>query len=388
LSSCHTLAHLTPIDWIIVGLVVVLAVFGWAQGFVAAVLSLAGFAAGAWLGTRIGPLVLTDGAKSPYAPLFGLAGALLAGAVLASGLEGVGFALRAKLRAPGLAAADGVLGAVLTAFLGLGLAWLLGTIALQTPEARGLRRDIQRSIVLTRLNEVLPSRELLKSLARFDPFPSIAGPSADVPPPSAAIARDPEVRAAGASVVKVLGVACGLGVEGSGWVAAPGLVVTNAHVIAGQDETEVLLRGEGPALPAVAVAYDPRNDLAVLRVRALSAPALRLAPEPRSGTAAAILGFPLNGPFDVRAGRLGVTRVVRTQDAYGRGPLERSITALRGNVRSGNSGGPMVDGRGRVVTTIFASATTGPRGGYGVPNEIVARALDGVGGRVSTGDCA
>jgi S1-C subfamily serine protease len=186
----------------------------------------------------------------------------------------------------------------------------------------------------------------------------------------------------------VLGTACGLGVEGSGWVARDGVVVTNAHVVAGQKDTHVLLGGHQPSLPAEAIAFDPRNDVAVLRVRGLSAPSLPLADAPRSGTSAAVLGFPHNGPYDVRAARLGDTREVVTQDAYGRGPVRRPITSLRGAVRSGNSGGPMVDGRGRVVTTIFAATTTGPRGGYGVPNAIVSATLQRARGPVSTGPCA
>jgi S1-C subfamily serine protease len=105
------------------------------------------------------------------------------------------------------------------------------------------------------------------------------------------------------------------------------------------------------------------------------------------GTSGAILGFPLDGPFDVRPGRLGVTREVIAQDAYGRGPVRRLIASLRGAVRPGNSGGPMVDGSGRVIATIFAATTSGSRGGYGVPNELVRRALDRAGGRVSTGPC-
>jgi S1-C subfamily serine protease len=166
-------------------------------------------------------------------------------------------------------------------------------------------------------------------------------------------------------------------------------VVTNAHVVAGQKDTRVLPRGRQPGLDASAVSFDPRNDLAVLRVEGLDAPALTLAGNPRSGTSAAILGFPGNGPYDVRAGRLGQTREVITQDAYGQGPVRRSITSLRGAVRSGNSGGPMVDAEGQVVTTVFAATTSGPRGGFGVPNEITQAALrraetsDGV----STGEC-
>jgi S1-C subfamily serine protease len=172
-------------------------------------------------------------------------------------------------------------------------------------------------------------------------------------------------------------------------VAGDGLVVTNAHVVAGQEDTQVLVRGRDPRLEARAVAFDPRNDLAILRVSGLDAPALTLAGEPRSGTSAAILGFPRNGPYDVRAGRLGQTREVITQDAYGQGPVRRSITSLRGAVRSGNSGGPMVDADGQVVTTVFAATTSGPRGGFGVPNAVVAAALERAASSdgVSTGPC-
>ena len=156
----------------------------------------------------------------------------------------------------------------------------------------------------------------------------------------------------------------------------------------GSDLTRVLPRGEEPGIEAEAVHFDPRNDIAVLRVRGLQAPALALADSPRTGTSAAVLGFPRNGPYDERAARLGATREVVTQDAYGRGPVRRVITSLRGAVRSGNSGGPMVDGRGRVMTTIFAATTSGPRGGYGVPNSVVRSTLDGARGPVDTGPCA
>ena len=379
---------MTGIDWIIIGIVALLALYGWAQGFIAGALSLIGFAAGAWLGTRLGPLILSDGSESQYAPLFGLFGALIAGAMLATGFEGIANALRMRMRVPGFATLDGILGALLTAALGLGLAWVAGTVALQVPGARSLRGDIQRSQILQRLNEVLPSRSLLKTLARFDPFPTINGPAIDVQPPRAAIARDPDVRAAGASVVKIHGVACGLGVEGSGWIAGEGLVVTNAHVVAGIDDAEVLARGEPPALRARAVHFDTRNDIAILSVDGLSGRPLAFAPKVTSGAQAAVLGFPLNGPFRVRAARLGRIQDVLTQDAYGRGPVKRSILGLRGIVQAGNSGGPIVDARGQVAGTVFAATTSGARGGYAVPNELVRSALSGRLGRVDTGPCS
>lgn len=379
---------MTGIDWLIVGVVLLLALFGWAQGFVAGALALVGFAVGAYVGTRVGPLLLDDGRSSPWSPAFGLIGALIAGMIFALGFEGVGARLRGRVRSPAATAVDGFLGAVLTAAVGVGIAWVLGALAL----ANGgqARREVQRSAILQAINGALPpSSGLIEALARLDPFPRIDGPEARVPAPTASIARAAGVVEAEKSVVKILGNACGLGVEGSGWVAGPELVVTNAHVVAGQEDTRVLERGREPGLDAVAVFFDARNDLAVLRVPGLDAPALEIVGTPKSGTSAAILGFPGNGPYDVRAGRIGATRDVITQDAYGQGPVRRSITSLRGAVRSGNSGGPMVDSRGRVVTTIFAATTSGPRGGFGVPNALVRDALRRASSSsgVSTGPC-
>jgi S1-C subfamily serine protease len=376
----------TGIDWVILGAVLLLALFGWAQGFIAGVLALVGFAAGAWLGTRIAPVVLEGGRESQWAPAFALVGAIVAGGVLAASFEGVGARVRARFSSPAFAAVDGALGAVLTACVGLLVAWVLGAVALRA--GPDIRRDVQRSAILRQLNAVLPpTGPLLNTLRGLDPFPRIDGPEARVPAPQQGIARDPQVAAARDSVVKILGTACGVGVEGSGWVASDGVVVTNAHVVAGQQDTRVLPEGQEPGLDAQAIAFDSRNDLAVLRVPGLDAEPLEIARDPESGTSAAILGFPLNGPYDVRAGRLGQTREVVSQDAYGRGPVRRTIVSLRGAVRSGNSGGPMVDGAGRVVTTIFAATTSGPRGGYGVPNAIVREALAGASGPVSTGPC-
>jgi len=374
---------------IIIAFTVLMAVWGYQQGLIAGALSLAGFAAGAFIGSRLGPLLLDDGSHSPYAPLFALLGALLIGGLFASGLELLGFHLRRRL-GDRLGLVDGVGGAVLVACLGLFLAWVGGSVALQTPGARELREPIQRSTILKQLNDVLPpSGAILKALARFDPFPSVTGPSANVAPPDSRIARAPDVRAAGRSVVRVLGTACGLGVQGSGWVAGRGIVVTNAHVVAGQDDTTVHPSGDGPGLEADAIWFDPRNDLSILRVSGLSGrPALRMNVNADPGLPAAVLGFPENGPFDVEAARLGQTATVITQDAYGRGPVQRTITSLRGLVRPGNSGGPAVDGAGRVVTTIFAAATSRRRTGFGVPDSVVRNALRRARGPVDTGPCA
>ncbi|HMJ01608.1 MAG TPA: MarP family serine protease [Conexibacter sp.] len=383
---------MTTLDWVIVAFALLFGLAGLRRGLIVGALSLTGLVIGALLGARIGPLVLPEGSHSPYAPLFALAGALLVGGLLASGLERLGARLRRGLWIPGLGTLDGLLGAVLSVAIALGVAWLAGAVVLQTPVLRDLRDDVQRSFVLRQLNDALPpSGPILNALARFDPLPQVTGPGADVAPPSGAVLREPGVREAAPSVVRILGTACGLGVEGSGWVAAPGLVVTNAHVVAGEQDTVVQAPGDTTASrPATLVHFDVRNDLAVLRVDGLGSPALAIGGEPASGTAGAILGYPLNGPFDAEAGRVGATRAVISEDAYGRGPVRRSVTPLRGRVRSGNSGGPIVDAQGRVLTTVFAATTSGRRGGYGVPNAVVREALADADGSaaVSSGACA
>jgi S1-C subfamily serine protease len=172
-------------------------------------------------------------------------------------------------------------------------------------------------------------------------------------------------------------------------VAGRGIVVTNAHVVAGQDDTTVQPGGDGRGLDADAIWFDPRNDLSILRVPGLSgAPPLSMNVNAEPGAPAAVLGFPENGPYDVEPARLGQTVTVVTQDAYGRGPVQRRITSLRGLVRPGNSGGPAVDASGRVVTTMFAAATSRRRTGYGVPDSVVRDALRRARGRVDTGPCA
>ncbi len=384
---------MTSIDWVIVAFSGLLAIYGYAQGFIVGALSLLGFALGAVVGTRIGPLLLPGGSRSPDAPLFGLVGALLAGGVLATGFEGLGVHARAALRLPGLRTVDGLAGAALTACVGLGIAWIVGAIAVQSSGSQPLRRDFQRSAILRGLNGLLPpSGPILNALARFDPLPSVHGPAADVPPPARRILAARGVRTARGSVVRVLGSACGLGVEGSGWVAAAQVVVTNAHVVAGEADTVVQADGEPRPLPAHAIGFDPHDDIAVLVVPGLTARPLALGPEAEPGTAAAILGYPLDGPFDGEPGRIGRVQRVSTQDAYGNGPVVRSILSLRGRVRPGNSGGPLVGAAGQVLGTVFAAVTGDvAAGGFAVPDALIAGQLARAQARrapVGTGACA
>jgi S1-C subfamily serine protease len=376
---------MTRADWLALAFVALVAVLGLRKGVVGSALSLAGVVAGALLGGWLAPDVIPGGDESAYAPLVALGGAVVG----ALAFEAVGTFLasltRPSLRLRSLRALDSGGGLVLGAALGFAVVWVAGSVALHFPNQTELRRSAQRSVVLRNLNDVVTPDRLIRAIQRVDPFPSIAGPAAPVAPPDPGLVGTPAVQRSAASVVRVLGNACGLAVSGSGWVAAPSLVVTAAHVVAGQSETSVQLGDR--RLPAIAVAFDPQNDLAVLRVVGeLGAPPLRIG-RGSAGAPVAILGYPENGPLAVTAGRLGRTAVILSDDAYGRGPVLRTITSLRGRVRHGNSGGPAINARGEVETTIFA-ARVGSSGGFGVPPAVVRSLLNSVDTPVSTGQCA
>jgi len=379
---------MTTLDWLIGVVTVLFAVSGYRRGLIVAALSLVGFAAGAVAGTRIAAALLSGGSGSPYAAAFGVLGALVAGGIVARAFERIGLRLHRALPGRGLRLLDGVGGAALSAAIALGIAWAFGVALLTLPDSGGLRATITGSAILHRLNELLPAGALLDVIRRIDPLPIIAGPTAGVAAPSREILAATGVQRADHSVVRVLGTACGLEIEGSGWVVAPDEVLTNAHVVAGESDPTVEIGGRLPALLASPVLFDPRNDIAILRVRGLGLPALELANTPPPGAAVAILGYPLDGPFAVEPGRIGATQAVQTRDAYGRGPVQRELTPVRGLIRPGNSGGPAIDSAGEVLTTVFAASTTpGPPGGYGIANATVRSDLRRVSTGVSTERC-
>ena len=143
---------------------------------------------------------------------------------------------------------------------------------------------------------------------------------------------------------------------------------------------------QGVELDATPVYYSPPNDLAMLRVGS-EIPSLAISSQRPEGGSAAVLGYPENGPYSLAPARIGETRQTISEDSYGRGPIEREIVALGGVVRSGNSGGPVVNARGEAVGTVFAATTSGAPGGFAIPAEIVREALRQTRVRVGTGPC-
>ena len=372
-------------DWVVIAVVAVAGLYGISTGFLRGAFSLAGFALGAYFGARLAPQILSDG--SPYVPVVALGGAIFLGALmrgLAGLLAGV---LRTSIGViPGMRLLDRFAGLLLGLVAGVFLCWAVGAVLLYLPGETDLRRSVQRSTILSEINDVFPPERLLEELERVDPIGVFLGPPAIVAPPDTGLAKDPDVVRASKSVVRVTGIACGLGVEGSGWVATRRLVVTNAHVVAGIRQPRVDTAG-GRAFTATVVSFDVTNDLAVLRVPGLGARPLPLAP-PGRGTAVALAGYPGNGPLTRTPGRLGGTATVLSRDAYGSGPVQRQITTIRGAVEPGSSGGPGIDAAGRVRTTVFARR---PRetGGYGIPADLVRKALAQAGSRpVAATECS
>lgn len=380
---------MTPLDWGIAAFTFLLALWGFRQGLIVGALGLAGLAAGAILGSRLAPVVLDQGSNSPYAPLAALVGAIVVGSLTLAMAVTIGEKVRdSAVRHPFWEAIDGIGGALLVAAVGLGIVWVLGAVVVYSPGHDSLRKEVQKSSLLGAINDVMPpSGPLIQALHRIDPVPQVATSPGEIARPDSGIGSEPAVRAAAGSVVKISGIACGVGIMGSGWAVGPNTFVTNAHVVAGQDETRVETN-DGQIADATPIAYNPRNDIAILSA-GIDVPALPVLARAPRGAEAAVIGYPNDGPLTITPARAGETRVLLGDDAYGSGPFQRTMLTLRGVVRHGNSGGPLVDSRGRVLGTVFAATTEGPPGGLATPNRVLARISErSSGAEVDTGPCA
>jgi S1-C subfamily serine protease len=359
------------LDLLLVLVVLLFATLGFVRGLAAQLLALGGLALGALIGSFVAPYLLPD--NSAWTPLAALAGAAVGALVLGTLAASLGRPVSSFLAVrPGLAALDRAGGVVAGGLLGLALGWLVAVIALQQP-ALGLRAEVRQSVILPRLVSAVPPASVLRAFNRFDPLPLLPGATERLPPPDPSVLRNRAIRAAGEGVVKIQGTSCGVGTQGSGWVVRRGLVATNAHVIAGQEDTQVLSPA-GQELRARPVYIDATNDVALLRVRGLRTAALATEDRGRFPLRVALLGYPRNGPLTAVAGTAGEPRAVLAPNAYRRSIRPRVVVPLRGGVQPGDSGGPVVDGRGRVVATIFGGTQNG-NGGFAVPLELVLRGL-------------
>jgi S1-C subfamily serine protease len=198
-----------------------------------------------------------------------------------------------------------------------------------------------------------------------------------VPPPNAELRVRPAVVDVEPSVLKVTGVAqaCRKRIEGSGFVYAPERVMTNAHVVAGVREPQVEV--DGTSLDATVVLFDPARDVAVLAVEGLDAAPLQpAAEEAEREQDAIVVGYPQDGPFRADAARVIRTQDARGKDIYQQEDVVREIYSVRGLVRQGNSGGPLIDVDGDVLGVVFAAAADDRTIGYVLTWDEVAEAAE------------
>ncbi len=392
---------MVALDVVLVVAGVLFALSGYRQGFVVGVLSFVGFLGGGVLGARIAPRIAELDAFVGFSrSVVGLAVVFLAatlGQVLATVL---GSALRRRLTWRSARRLDAAGGAVVSVLSLLLVAWLVGRAVASSPYPE-LASQVRRSTVMTTVDGLVPEsgRRFLgefRNLIDERGFPEVfsdlqAADEAGVRPPDLALVADPAVTAVRQSVLKVTGEAeaCRKRIEGSGFVYAPERVMTNAHVVAGVREPRVEVDGEW--LDADVVLFDPGRDVAVLAVDGLQAPPLAPAPEEAEREQGAIVvGYPQDGPFRADAARVIRTQDARGKDIYQQADVVREIYSVRGLVRQGNSGGPLIDTDGRVLGVVFAAAADDQTIGYVLTWDEVAGAAEQAREstrRVSTRDC-
>lgn len=355
---------------------------GWRHGVVTSLLAFTGVLLGAVVGVRLAPLVVASVEGTAARAAFGVGFVVLLVAVGESTGVLLGRAVRATLRGPGVRTVDSGLGSVVQAVAVLVAAWILA-VPLTSATGSGVAQAVRSSVVLGQVDQALPvqAQQLpaeLGALLDTSGLPDVLGPFGRTPitevgPPDAELQATGLVQQVQPSVLKVRGVApaCSRGLEGTGFVVAPERVMTNAHVVAGTDELGVET-AQG-LLSASVVLYDPQTDLAVLDVPGLSAAALGFAAEPApTGTSAVVLGYPLDGPYTASAARVREEIDLRGPDIYDSQVVTREVYTVRGQVRSGNSGGPMLDDAGRVLGVVFGAAIDNDETGFVLTADEVA----------------
>jgi S1-C subfamily serine protease len=278
--------------------------------------------------------------------------------------------------------------------------WAIG-LAVSTSAIPHASAAVRESWILRTVDDIVPLsadrlRNTFQSVVTSGAFPEavapwVAEPIYQVDPPSLSVIRDPEIREASRSVLKVVGraPACNRVIEGSSFVIAPQRIMTNAHVVAGVHEPKVLVP-DGDPLDARVVVFDPWSDVAVLDVPELERAPLAFDQDVEPGADAAVVGYPNNGPLSVEPVRIRSAHALVGRDIYGEDQVTRDVLSLRGQVQQGNSGGPLIADDGSVYGVIFAASMTDPDTGYALAYDEISQALDAAEDAtepVSTGRC-
>jgi S1-C subfamily serine protease len=393
------------VDLIVLALAIIAGVSGWRHGMAVALLSFVGVLGGAIIGVRLAP-VLAAGVDNPSTRIV-LSVAVVVLLVALGETTGVYFGrrIRDRIRGNRSLQIDSTLGSILQAITVVVAAWLVA-LPLASASFPALASGVRGSEVLKAVDSVMPAaaKELpgeLRQLLNNSGFPDVTNPFSQTPitevgPPNAALAKSAVVADIADSVLKIRGRApsCSRQLEGSGFVIGPKLVMTNAHVVAGTEETavEITRRGKPVELDATVVLYDPAVDVAVLRVPNLDAdPLVFDTAVAQPGQDSIVVGYPLDGPYTATAGKVRQQINLKGPDIYESGEVTRDVYTIRAVVRSGNSGGPMIDPDGKVAGVVFGAALDDQETGFVLTVDQVAPAVQAAPSltkKVDTGACA
>jgi S1-C subfamily serine protease len=389
------------VDIFLIVVMVLFAISGYRQGFVIGALSLGGFFSGVLIGLQLGPLLARQFENGTVRLVVAL-GVILVLAVLGQTLAGwLGTNLRQVIESRSVQYLDDAGGALVSVVAVLFAAWLVAVPFGSTPFPV-INAAVRDSAILGGVTELVPEevRSLssgLRDTLDTNGFPDVFGGLArtqarEVAAPDPALAGSKVVKDSKTSVLKILGSApsCSRRIEGTGFVYAKERVMTNAHVVAGT--REVVVESGGREVEGKVVVYDPKRDLAVLYVPGLKAPVMSfVGKEAATGASAIVLGYPQDGPYNAQSARVRDVGDITGPDIYESGDVTREIYTIKSLVRSGNSGGPLIDPNGDVLGVIFAAAADDKNVGFALTADEasgVAQAGRANTQEVRTGECA
>ncbi|WP_309070557.1 MarP family serine protease [Arthrobacter sp.] len=387
----------TLLDIILILVLIGYLITGLKNGFLVTLGGIIGFAAGAVAAFFAIPLVsawVTDDAWRLAAVIATALILVIIGQALGAGL---GRALSSRAGSVPIRVIDRLLGGV-TNVVVAALVLAMLAFSISTMGVPLLSQSIASSKVITTIDTVTPSpvrawMAEVRSIAVADGIPTLlegVAPATPAPVPDASV-DTPELAAASQSVLRIAGTAfqCGQNQTGSGFIVAPGRVVTNAHVVAGVNQPVVEAPGGG-AVPGSVVYFDPVRDIAVIAVDGLDRAPLALGEALDTGDTAAFAGYPAGGPFQIQPASVQNRSDVLVENIYGADPTAVDVYTLAANVQQGNSGGPLLDLQGRVAGVIFAKSTSDVPVGYALTlDELrpVVEQASGLNEPVSAGQC-
>ncbi|AKK29732.1 acid resistance serine protease MarP [Mycobacterium sp. EPa45] len=387
------------LDIAVLAVALVAAISGWRSGALGSLMSFVGVILGAIAGVMLAPHIVSH-ISSPRAKLFAALFLILA-LVVVGEVAGVvlGRAVRGAIRNRAVRTVDSVIGVAVQLLVVMVAAWLLAS-PLTSSDQPNLAAATRGSKVLAEVDKYAPEwlkavPKRMSALLRTSGLPDVLQPFGRTPiqavdAPDASLADSLVVSGARASVVKIRGVApgCQKVLEGTGFVIAPNRVMSNAHVVAGSDS--VTVEAEGQTYDATVVSYDPNEDISILDVPNLPQRPLVFAEQPaKSGTDAVVLGYPGGGEFAATPARVRETIELNGPDIYRTTTVNREVYTIRGTVRQGNSGGPMINRAGQVLGVVFGAAVDDNDTGFVLTANEVSRQLAKIGNtaKVATGAC-